>query len=737
VLITLLCFFVEQIGILLAEKVCGKDLRRCCRTYYQSPIVCFTMCVITGSLPLTFCGVSFALSYIIHVYFLESTFYTWNATLLTYTFTGSLLFVSTLVPQFAKQGPWVIKGMICSGVKDLMRTRETTDIEDQDDTSSSVSDENLGSQQVLLTVFGQKCSFHNYKNQLKYHVFEDDDDDFSFQMESLKIKPGENGCVDVSGCTKYGSDLPCGSLPESRLPDLQTLAQTCDVKVSFGSNFANDLITNIFFFFGIFYRSPGLTGHGYDIWIFYNFALLPATIVGYLCYYIINDAYIIRCGRDYDPLLNLICPEDATGSLGLNKCCEVVPAHFDIFPFLAGFAASALAAYGAVRYIAIFILAGTDHNSKIQGDISEIMEEQNNMRKEYLKKIEKANCNRRGVELELLLLTKKLQKRDFNAFVTEEAGEKYIECTDDNSNSIRFVVEEGTLIKYLGGIKSVVEELYISKRKDGTFDILDGDMESTNLPCGFIWNLQQFAKTCGIKINWALISQARKIHSEPGEVFVKFTDTDGDTIVLRQEGDTINEYVNDKLAVENMVFFTVDSEGKYRDRGGNGTIPAEIVNSVRWEIKEFFASTWNWELQENGDNYHWKKVGKVNLTEAIDSRIESLKKNLKPKEWSKINQRFGTTPGEDEEDSDTSLTSDEYGLAALMKHLLDSLDTSIDSSDAGINDFSVPESLLPEIRKVENDEIQGEELPVEVKRNPDGGKDISVVIELSVQEASE
>merc|ERR1719499_364745 len=114
------------------------------------------------------------------------------------------------------------------------------------------------------------------------------------------------------------------------------------------------------------------------------------------------------------------------------------------------------------------------------------------------------------------------------------------------------------------------------------------------------------------------------------ESSVTFTDTDGDTISIQQEGDTVNEYVNGKREVANMEFFTVDSEGTYRIRSGKGKIPAEIVDSVRREIKEFFANAWNWELQQNGDKYHWKKVREVNLTEVIDSRIERLKKNLKP-----------------------------------------------------------------------------------------------------------
>lgn len=132
------------------------------------------------------------------------------------------------------------------------------------------------------------------------------------------------------------------------------------------------LITNLFLLFCIDYRRPKHVSVLSDFWVAYNFALLPAVVGGYLTYYILNDNHVIKCGRAYDPSLFLMCPQDFTGAYGADLCCEVIPAHIDVIPFMAGCAAALLAAYGAVRYTAIFILAGTSHKSFIQGDITEV-----------------------------------------------------------------------------------------------------------------------------------------------------------------------------------------------------------------------------------------------------------------------------------------------------------------------------------------------------------------------------
>jgi len=102
---------------------------------------------------------------------------------------------------------------------------------------------------------------------------------------------------------------------------------------------------------------------------------------------------------------------------------------------------------------------------------------------------------------------------------------------------------------------------------------------------------------------------------------VTFTDTDGETIVIQQEGDAVNLYVNGKLKVANMEFFTVNSR-TYWVRGGQGRIPAEIVNSFRREIMELFTNASGWELQQNGDRYHWKKVGEEEKPAEKEDRYE-------------------------------------------------------------------------------------------------------------------
>jgi len=60
------------------------------------------------------------------------------------------------------------------------------------------------------------------------------------------------------------------------------------------------------------------------------------------------------------------------------------------------------------------------------------------------------------------------------------------------------------------------------------------------------------------------------------EILLKFTDIDGDEIVLKREGSRVNEYVNRKLEIRGMKKFFIDSKHRvYQDDTGHGKFRAD------------------------------------------------------------------------------------------------------------------------------------------------------------------
>lgn len=53
---------------------------------------------------------------------------------------------------------------------------------------------------------------------------------------------------------------------------------------------------------------------------------------------------------------------------------------------------------------------------------------------------------------------------------------------------------------------------------------------------------------------------------------LKFTDTDGDEILLIREGSLVNEYVNGKLEIQGVSIFSIDKAARtYKDDTGSGS----------------------------------------------------------------------------------------------------------------------------------------------------------------------
>jgi len=80
---------------------------------------------------------------------------------------------------------------------------------------------------------------------------------------------------------------------------------------------------------------------------------------------------------------------------------------------------------------------------------------------------------------------------------------------------------------------------------------------------------------------------------EEAIVELRFTDTDGDEVVLRREDDEINEYLNGRLEIRGVRSFQIDARSRrYRDDAGNGRFgPAEDLEALIRQRDLLFAGS--------------------------------------------------------------------------------------------------------------------------------------------------